>query len=295
MRKTNDVGDPPLKGGAWRSDPYVESLHTRIRPHHGLEGLPLKEIWGSRDLLGFLIWRDLRVRYKQTILGAGWAILQPFLSMVVFTIFFGGLLKVPSEGLPYAVFSFAALVPWNYFSSALVGVSGSLVGNAGLLTKVYFPRFLIPLGNMVARLADFGAALLVVFVLIAYYRLPLRWEVLSLPLFLLLMMVCALGVGLWLAAINVYYRDVQVIVPFLVQLWLFATPVVYPSSLVGGRWKVVYALNPMVAIIEGFRWALLGTSPPDLSLWVSLGVNLVFLASGILVFQRTQRTMADVV
>jgi lipopolysaccharide transport system permease protein len=246
-------------------------------------------------LLGYLIWRDLRVRYKQTLLGAGWAILQPFISMIVFTVFFGGLLKVPSEGLPYAVFSFAALVPWGYFSSALGGVSGSLVGNAGLLTKVYFPRLLIPLGNMIARLADFGVALLIVFALIAYYRLPLRLELLSLPLFLLLMMVCTLGVGLWLAAINVYYRDVQVIVPFLLQLWLFATPIVYPSSLVGSRWRVVYALNPMVAIIEGFRWALLGTSPPDLSLWVSLAMSLVFLASGILVFQRTQRTMADVV
>jgi lipopolysaccharide transport system permease protein len=270
-------------------------FQTRIHPHHGLEGLPLKEIWGSRELLGYLVWRDLRVRYKQTLLGAGWAILQPFLSMVVFTIFFGGLLKVPSQGLPYAVFSFAALVPWNYFSSALGGVSGSLVGNASLLTKVYFPRLLIPLGNMIARLADFGAALLVVFVLLAYYRLPLRPEILTLPLFLLLMMVCTLGVGLWLAAINVYYRDVQVLVPFLLQLWLFATPVVYPSSLVGSRWRVVYALNPMVAIIEGFRWSLLATPPPDFTIWVSVGTSLVVLASGIIVFQRTQRTMADVV
>jgi lipopolysaccharide transport system permease protein len=280
-----------LPGGDLRRNPHA----TRIRPHRGLDSIPFKEIWDSRDLLAYLIWRDLRVRYRQTILGAGWAILQPFLSMVVFTIFFGGLLKVPSQGLPYAVFSFAALVPWSYFSSALGGVSGSLVGNAGLLTKVYFPRVLIPLGNMVARLADFGTALLIVFALVAYFRLPLRLEVLALPLFLLLMMVCALGVGLWLASINVYYRDVQVLVPFVITLWQFATPVVYPSSLVGSRWQVVYSLNPMVAIIEGFRWALLGTPPPGLTLWISVGLSLLFLGSGIVVFQRTQRTMADVV
>ena len=283
--------EPERPRGAFQGSTY----RTQIRPHHGLERLPLREIWDSRDLLGYLVWRDLRVRYRQTLLGAGWAILQPFLSMVVFTIFFGGLLKVPSQGLPYAVFSFSALVPWNYFSSALSGISGSLVGNAGLLTKVYFPRLLIPLGNMVARLADFGTALLVVFALVAYYRLPLRVEMLILPLFLLLMMVCTLGVGLWLAAINVYYRDIQVLVPFVIQLWLFATPVVYPSSLVGSRWQVIYALNPMVAIIEGFRWALLGTPPPDLTLWISVGFSLVLLVSGIAVFQRTQRTMADVV
>ncbi|MGA2111388.1 MAG: ABC transporter permease [Anaerolineales bacterium] len=295
MSRTSEIVASPSGGSRPEGSSLGGHSLTRILPHQGVEGVPLREIWDSRDLLGYLIWRDLRVRYKQTLLGAGWAILQPFISMIVFTVFFGGLLKVPSEGLPYAVFSFAALVPWGYFSSALGGVSGSLVGNAGLLTKVYFPRLLIPLGNMIARLADFGVALLIVFALIAYYRLPLRLELLSLPLFLLLMMVCTLGVGLWLAAINVYYRDVQVIVPFLLQLWLFATPIVYPSSLVGSRWRVVYALNPMVAIIEGFRWALLGTSPPDLSLWVSLAMSLVFLASGILVFQRTQRTMADVV
>jgi len=269
--------------------------HLQVRARRGWQGVDWRELWQHRELLGFLAWRDIRVRYKQTLLGAGWAILQPLLSMVVFTLFFGGLLKVPSEGLPYAVFTYAALVPWNYFSQALGGAAGSLVGNAGLVTKVYFPRLVLPVSGLLARLMDFGAALLVVFALMLYYRLPLLPSLVLLPAFLLLAMGIALGVGLWLAALNVYYRDIQVLVPFLLQLWMFATPVVYSSTLLSGPWRILYSLNPMVAVIEGFRWCLLGTAAPGASVWVALGVTVLLLVSGVVVFTQTQRTMADVV
>jgi lipopolysaccharide transport system permease protein len=269
--------------------------HLRVRARVGWQGVGWREFWEHRELLGFLAWRDIRVRYKQTLLGAGWAILQPLLSMIVFTLFFGGLLKVPSEGLPYAVFTYAALVPWNYFSQSLGGAAGSLVGNAGLVTKVYFPRLVLPVSGLIARLVDFGAALLVVFALMLYYHLRFLPTLALLPGFLLLAMGVALGVGLWLAALNVYYRDIQVLVPFLLQLWMFATPVVYSSTLLTGPWRVIYSLNPMVAVIEGFRWCLLGTTAPGVSIWAALGVTVVLLASGVVVFTQTQRTMADVV
>jgi homopolymeric O-antigen transport system permease protein len=283
---------PDISSG---TPPSSTQPHLRVRAHSGWQGVGWRELWEHRELLGFLAWRDVRVRYKQTLLGAGWAILQPLLSMIVFTLFFGGLLKVPSEGLPYAVFTYAALVPWNYFSQSLGGAAGSLVGNAGLVTKVYFPRLVLPVAGLIARLVDFGAALLVIFALMLYYRLPILPALALLPAFLLLAMGVALGVGLWLAAINVYYRDVQVLVPFLLQLWMFATPVVYSSTLLSGPWRILYSLNPMVAVIDGFRWCLLGTAAPGASLWAALGVTLVLLVSGVVVFTQTQRTMADVV
>jgi lipopolysaccharide transport system permease protein len=257
--------------------------------------LDARELWDGRELLWNLTWRDIRVRYKQTILGAGWAILQPVFQMVVMSIFFGGLLKVSSDSYPYAIFSFAALLPWNLFSSSLSGVSNSLVGNAGLLTKVYFPRLVIPLSNILARLVDFAIALVVFFLMTMWFGVPLTPAIALLPLFLLLALGFALGSGLILASLNVYYRDIQVLVGLFLPLLQMASPVVYSSSLVEGKWRWVYNLNPMAGVINGFRYALLGATPPDSSIWVSVAVTIVLLMAGLLLFQRTQRTMADVV
>jgi lipopolysaccharide transport system permease protein len=258
--------------------------------------LQLKELYAYRELLYFLIWRDIKVRYKQTALGAAWAIIQPFFTMVVFSLFFGRLAKIQSDGLPYPVFAYAALVPWTFFAQGLSQASDSLVGSANLIRKVYFPRLAIPVGTVVSGMVDFLLAFLVLLLLMLYYGVTPGWHVLWLPLLLVLALVTALGVGLWLSALNVKFRDVKYVVPFVTQFWMFVTPIAYPSSLLPPEWRPVYALNPMVGVVEGFRWALLGTdTAPGPMMAVSAAVALVLLVSGAFVFRRMEKSFADVV
>lgn len=267
----------------------------RIEPSHGWKVLNLRELWEYRELLYFLTWRDVRVRYKQTVLGAAWAIIQPFFTMVVFSLFFGRLAKVPSDGVPYPIFSFAALLPWNYFATSLSGAGNSLVGSANLIRKVYFPRLVIPLASVLGGLVDFAVAFVVLLGMMVYFGIRPTAGTLLLPAFLLLALVTALGVGLWLSALNVKYRDVKYTLTFLIQFWMFATPVAYPSSLLGEPWRTLYGLNPMVGVVEGFRWALLGTQPPSAMVGVSALVSVVLLVSGAFYFRRMEKTFADVV
>ena len=247
-------------------------------------------------MLLFLAWRDISVRYKQTVLGAAWAIIQPFSTMIVFSLFFGRLAQIPSDGVPYPVFSYAALLPWQYFATAMTISSNSLVGSSNLLSKVYFPRLVIPLASVLPPAIDFAIAFLVLVGMMFYYGITLIWNLLWLPAFLLLALVTALGVGLWLSAMNVQYRDIRYALPFLVQFWMFISPVVYPSSMVPEPWRALYRINPMAGVIEGFRWALLGTdSSLGLETAVSALVALILLISGIFYFRRMERTFADVV
>ena len=272
-----------------------------IRPSRGWISLKLGEFWEYRELLYFLIWRDVKVRYKQTILGAAWAILQPVATMVVFTVFFGRLANVGSDGLPYPLFSYAGLLPWTFFAQALSQSSDSLVGSSNLLKKVYFPRLVIPASSALAPIVDFGIALLVLVAMMVHYRVWPTAAVFYLPLLLMLAFGTALGVGMWLSALNVQYRDIRYVVPFFVQLWLFVTPVIYPMSRVTqklhemGLPDWIYGLNPMAGVVEGFRWALLGagTKPGGVVL-ASAGVTLLLLASGAFYFRRMEKTFADV-
>jgi lipopolysaccharide transport system permease protein len=266
-----------------------------IRPSRGWVSLKLDELWAYRELLYFLTWRDLKVRYKQTAVGAAWAVIQPFLTMVVFSVFFGRLAQIPSDGIPYPVFSFAALLPWGFFANAVGRSSNSLVSSAHLISKVYFPRLVVPISSVLSGLFDFAIAFVVLLGLMLFYRMWPTPATLLLPLFLLLALITALGVGLWLSSLNARYRDVGYVVPFMTQLWLFATPVAYPSSLVPEPWRTLYGLNPMVGVVEGFRWALLGTDPPGPMLAVSALVSVALLVSGCLYFRRTEKTLADVV
>jgi lipopolysaccharide transport system permease protein len=269
---------------------------VRIVPSRGWVALQLEELWAYRELLYFLIWRDVKVRYKQTALGAAWAILQPIFTMIVFSLFFGRLGKMPSDGIPYPLFSFAALVPWTYFSHGLSQASNSLVGSANLIKKVYFPRLSIPIASVASGLIDFMLAFLVLIGMIVYYGIVPTINVIWLPLFLLLTLITALGVSLWLSALNVHFRDVRHVIPFLTQLWLFATPIAYPSSLLSEPWRTLYSLNPMVGVVEGFRWALLGTSTaPGPMIIVSSTAAVVILVSGVFYFRRMEKTFADVV
>jgi len=269
---------------------------TVIEPRQGWIDLGLKELSESRELLFFLVWRDLKVRYKQTVLGAAWAVLQPLLTMVLFSLFFGRLAKMPSDGIPYPLFSYAALVPWTLFATSLTNASNSLVGNANLLRKVYFPRLTIPVASVLACLVDFAIAFVVLLGMIAAYGRGPTGAVVWLPLLLLLALITSLGAGLWLAALNVQFRDVRYTVPFLTQLWLFATPIAYPSSLLTEPWRTVYSINPMVGVVEGFRWALLGTDTvPGPMILVSSVAGIALLISGALYFRRMERTFADVV
>jgi lipopolysaccharide transport system permease protein len=267
-----------------------------IRPSKGWVALRLRDLWEYRDLLYFLVWRDLKVRYKQTALGAAWAIIQPFFTMVVFSIFFGQLAKIPSEGLPYPIFAYCALLPWQLFSRALTESGNSLIANEPLLTRVYFPRLVIPLSVVLAGLVDFGIAFVILLGMMAYYGIAPTAAVFTLPLFLLLTLGTALGVGLWLSALNVQYRDVRYTIPFLTQFWLFATPIVYPSSLVPEPWRAFLGLNPMAGVVEGFRWALLGTAQaPGLMLVSSVAAAVALLIGGLFYFRRMERIFADVV
>lgn len=267
-----------------------------IRPSTGWVPLRLRELWEYRELLYFLTWRDIKIRYKQTALGAAWAIIQPFFTMVVFSVFFGRLAKLPSEGVPYPVFTYCALVPWTYFATALTQSSNSLVDHARLITKVYFPRLLVPAAAVIAGLIDLAIAFVVLIGMLLYYGVVPTPAVLLLPLFALLASLTALAVGLWLSALNVQYRDVKYTIPFLVQVWLFVTPVAYSSTLVPERWRPLYALNPMTGVVEGFRWALLGhRDPPGMMLLASVVSVLVLLTGGVFYFRRMERRFADVV
>jgi lipopolysaccharide transport system permease protein len=267
-----------------------------IEPSGRWVSLRLAEIWEYRELLYFLIWREIKVRYKQTALGVSWAIIQPFFTMVVFSVFFGWLAKVPSDGLPYPVFAYAALLPWQLFAFALGESSNSVVANQRLITKVYFPRLIMPLAAVCVGLADFLVAFGVLIAMMIYYRLTPTTAVWTLPIWVLLAVVTALAIGLWLSALNVRYRDVRYTLPFVTQLWLYATPVAYPSSVVPERWRPLYALNPMVGVVDGFRWALLGqTGRPGATVAVSAAVVLLLLVGGLWYFRRTERTFADIV
>jgi lipopolysaccharide transport system permease protein len=269
---------------------------TRIRPSRGWVSLQLRELWEYRELLWFLVWRDVKVRYKQTALGASWAVLQPVATMIVFSLFFGKLAGMPSDGLPYPVFSFAALVPWTFFSQGLSQSANSLVGSQNLITKVYFPRLAIPIATVLAGLVDFALAFLVLLGMMPFYGIVPGPAIAMLPGLLLLALVTALGAGLWLSALNVQFRDVRYIVPFLTQIWLFVTPIAYPSSLLGEPWRTVYGLNPMAGVVEGFRWALLGTAePPGSMLAASTVAALALLVSGAFYFRRMEKTFADIV
>jgi lipopolysaccharide transport system permease protein len=265
-----------------------------IRRLRGWVGLGLAELWRYRELLYFLVWRDVKVRYKQTVLGAAWAIIQPLFTMLVFAVFFGRLAKIPSDGVPYPIFAYTALVPWTFFANAVGQASNSLVGSSNLITKVYFPRLVLPLASIFSGLVDFVFAFAVFVVLMLWYGISPSLQTLWLPLFLMQAVVTSLAVALWLAALNVEYRDVRYVVSFLIQFWLFATPVAYPSSLLSDPWRTLYGLNPMVGVVEGFRWALLDTRPTPGLMWaVSVVVSLGLLVGGAYYFRRLERTFAD--
>lgn len=267
-----------------------------IEPPRSWINLRLGELWAFRELLFFFIWRDIKIRYKQTLLGASWAVLQPVLTMIVFSIIFGRLAKLPTDGIPYPVFSFAALLPWQLFSRALSDASGSLVGSQQMITKVYFPRLFLPAASVLSGLVDFAIAFVVLLGLMLYYDIQPTLAILTLPLFLLLALITAMAVGMWLSALNVRYRDIKYVTPFLIQFWLYATPIAYSSSLIPQEWRALYGLNPMAGVVDGFRWALLGqqvnTSPLIL---VSVAMVLALFISGLIYFQRMELTFADVV
>ena len=256
----------------------------------------LSAVWRYRELLYFLVWRNVKVRYKQTAVGAAWVILQPLLTMVVLTVIFGNFARLPSDGLPYPVFVYSALLPWTYFTQALSRGGSGLVSHAGLITKVYFPRLIIPLASVVTPLVDFGPSFLLVIGLMGWYGVAPSWGVLALPLFLLLAMMTALGVSLFLSALNVKYRDVGNVLPVLTQLWMYASPVIYPASIIPERWRLLYSFNPIVGVIEGFRWALLGRDAPHPALvGISSGAAIIILIAGAVYFRRTEHTFADVI
>jgi lipopolysaccharide transport system permease protein len=267
-----------------------------IRPSSGWVPLNLRDLWEYRELLYFLVWRDIKVRYKQTVLGAAWAIIQPFFTMVVFSIFFGRLARISSEGIPYPIFSYTALVPWMYFASALAQASNSVVEHERVITKVYFPRLILPMASILSGLLDFAIAFTVLVGMMLFYGITPTTAIWTVPFFVLLVMMTALGVGLWLSALNVQYRDVRYTIPFLIQFWLFATPIAYPSNLVPEPWRTIYGLNPMAGVVEGFRWALLGkTHAPGPLLAVSALTVIGLLIGGLYYFRRMEDTFADVV
>jgi lipopolysaccharide transport system permease protein len=273
-----------------------ESPVVRIEAHRGWLALDLGELWAYRDLVYFFIWRDVKVRYKQTVIGAAWAILQPVLTMLIFSLFFGKLAKIPSQGLPYPIFYYSALLPWMYFAAAMQSATSIVVENQRVITKIYFPRVVLPISSVMAGLVDFAISFAVLLVLMAYYRMVPTSAVIWLPLFTLLAVMTALGVGLWLSALNAMYRDVRYVVPFLVQFWMFASPVAYPSSLVPAKWRWLYGLNPMAGVIEGFRWALTGHGqPPGILLAASSAAVVLLVLSGLVYYHAVEGTIADVV
>lgn len=276
------------------STPAAATRTLVIRPGRGWVAVHLRDLWDYRELALFLTWRDISVRYKQTVLGALWAIIQPFMTMLVFSVFFGRLGKIPSDGVPYPIFAFCALLPWQLFANSITEAGNSLVSNHALVTKVYFPRLVIPISATLAGMVDFAIAFVLLLGMMVFYGITPTAAVWTLPLFLLLALVTALGVGLWLSALNVQYRDVRYTIPFLTQFWLFATPIAYPSSMIPERWRALYGLNPMAGVVEGFRWALLGTgrAPGPLLVISSLTAAALFVA-GLFYFRRMERTFAD--
>jgi lipopolysaccharide transport system permease protein len=275
----------------------VTDHYLRIEPSRGWVSLKLRELWEYRGLLYFLTWRDIKVRYKQTVLGAAWAIIQPFMTMVVFSLFFGNLANVPSDGIPYPIFSYAALVPWTFFANGLGQSANSLVGSANLIKKIYFPRLVIPISSVISGVVDFALAFAVLVVLMLVYGMLPTVNIIWLPFFLLLAFVTSLGVGLWLSAMNVQFRDVRYTVPFLTQFWMFASPIAYPSSLIENETlRALYGINPMAGVVEGFRWALLGTNnAPGPIILVSAVAAVALLVSGAYYFRRMEKSFADVV
>lgn len=270
-------------------------VFVRIEAARAWPSLRVRELWAHRELIYFLVWRDIKVRYKQTVLGAGWAIAQPLLTMLIFTLFFGRLAKIPSDRIPYPLFSFSGLVPWGLFAHGLNQASNSLVSNSSLIKKVYFPRLGIPIAKVFSALVDFGLAFVVLLAMVVYYHVSVTPRVLWLPLFVALAMITALGVSFWLSALNVHIRDVEHTLPFLTQIWLFATPIAYPSSMLKEPWRTLYGINPMVGVVEGFRWALLGSATaPGPMLVVSSGVAVAMVVSGAFLFRRLENTFADV-
>ena len=281
---------PPLKSGT-EGKPVI-----RIQPTRGWTSLKLREVWDHRELTSIFIWRDIKVRYRQTVVGALWAIIQPLLTMVIFSVFFGRLAHIPSDDIPYPIFSYAALVPWTFFANSINQASNSLVNNAEMIKKIYFPRLTMPIASVLGGLVDFILAFIILLLMMLYYGFVPTVNILWFPFFVLLAMMTALGVSLWLAAMNVQFRDVRYMVPFIIQAWLFATPVAYPSSLLSEPWHTIYGLNPMVGVVEGFRWALLGTGTgPGPMVFVSFFVALVLLISGVYYFRRVEKIFADVI
>ncbi len=270
------------------------SLTLRIEPPRNWFELRLKELWSYRELLFFLVWRDVKIRYKQTVIGVSWVIVQPLLTMLVATLFFGKLAKLPSQGLPYSVFCFAAVVPWTYFSTALVAATNVMVENQRVITKVYFPRLILPVSAALSGLVDFSIGFVVLLIFTFAHGIRPAWTLVLLPLFLLLAVFTVLGVGLWLSALNALYRDVKYLIPFIVQFWTLASPVYYSSSMVPERYRWLYGLNPMAGVIDGFRWGLTGTGhPPTASLFASVGIVIVAVLGGLLFFNRMEGSIAD--
>jgi len=281
------------------SEQPTTPIHVKeriIEPTHGWVNLQLRELWEFRELLYFFTWRDIKVRYKQTILGASWAIIQPFFTMVIFSLFFGSLAQIPSDGIPYPIFSYTALVPWQFFASGLGQAANSLVGSAHMLRKIYFPRLVMPVATILSNLVDFVLAFAVLLAMMVYFGIMPTANIIWLPFFLLLALITALGTGLWLSVMNVQFRDIRYAVPFITQFWFFATPITYPSSLLDEPWRTIFGLNPMVGVVEGFRWVLLDSNqPPGMMAAVSAVAAVLLLVSGLFYFRRMEKTFADVV
>ncbi|MDP1798146.1 MAG: ABC transporter permease [Planctomycetaceae bacterium] len=293
---TAEMTSPRTSADVPATPPEPVRLKTVIEPPRGWLRLNLEEVWRYRDLLSLLIWRDLSARYRQSVVGYGWAFIKPIVSVLIFAMVFGGLAGLPSDGVPYPLFALAALIPWTYFSASLMGVSTSVTNGGHLLTKVYFPRLILPLSSLGAGLADLGLQLLLVFGFMAFYGFAPSWPLLLLPLFTLYVVVASLAFGLWLTALNVRYRDVGHAVPFLLQAWMWLSPVVYSSSLVPAKWRWLYAINPLVGIIDGFRWCLLNTAPPDgMALLISMATVILTLLGGLMYFRHQEATFADII
>jgi lipopolysaccharide transport system permease protein len=274
-----------------------EPTTVYIKPSKGLAALNLRDLWIYRELVFFMVWRDVKVKYKQTLLGMAWAVIQPIMTMLVFTFLFDRVAKLPTDGIPYPVFSFTALLPWGLFIVALNQGSRSLVAHNNMVTKIYFPRLILPMSSVFAGLVDFAIAFVILIVLMIYFQVTPAYHLLwTLPLFLLLAIVTALGVALWLSAINVKYRDVNHALPFLTQFWLFVTPVAYSASVISEKWQLLYSINPMAGVVNGFRWALLGTgNGPDAALWVSVAISILIFISGLFYFRSMEKTFADTI
>jgi lipopolysaccharide transport system permease protein len=273
-----------------------ENFHIHLEASKGWISLRLDELWRYRELLYFFVWRDLKIRYKQTVMGASWAIIQPLFTMVIFSIFFGRLAQVPSDDIPYPIFSFAALVPWTFFANGVIQASNTLVNNANMVKKIYFPRLVLPISAVMSGIVDFILAFIVLLLMMVYFMIYPTANILWLPLFLLLALVTSLGTGFWLSAMNAQFRDIRYIAPFMVQAWMFLTPIAYPSSLIPEPWRTLYGINPMAGVVEGFRWALLGTdTEPGLMTVVSGIVAIVLLVSGAYYFRRMEKSFADVI